>query len=500
MIRWWLALPFVVASLGAQQPAPQSDSANGRRLMVSRRYTDAVAVYTGVLQRLPPQDTSRKMYLFRRALAMHQRALSSADSGRGAMDTSALADYRAVRLLDRGKYYAAASANAAVLLRAVGKHAEAHAFFRDAAMVDHPAKAYFLLNEGREAEALGWPDSAALDYQRALGVAPDYSDALQPLLTLYLKHNQLDELLAVAAKWGPGVSDADVVTNALLAVMARPGTDTVHLARALLFLATSDAGAGVSPGDFTTLRAAALNSIARRQQWLRVPIAQLSDAYRLRPAAERFDGPSSGTWWRASDDRHHVWSVSLHALGDWYNTAGQSATAESYYEAAIGLPNLWDLYSSWVDLEALVPLATLYAREQTPGGGTRKLDDFVQYLYAAKGAAYLHNDLARAREFHMALGSLYAQRQEWEGSPTGAIFQLEHMRATTRLLGGRQPDGTVLRDPPALLEQLSTGYRATGNLDSARVVAWEARDGYATIGRRDAVERMDRLLEALGHP
>jgi tetratricopeptide (TPR) repeat protein len=496
--RWWLLLSWIVPSLGAQQATSQ-DTANGRRLMVSRRYTEAVKAYTEVLSRLPVQDTGRKMFLFRRALATHQRALSSGDSGRGAIDTSALIDYRAVRSLDSGKYYAAASANAAILLRSVGNHTEAYSLFRDAATVDHPAKAYFLLNEGREAEALGWPDSAERVYQRALAIEPQYPEALRSLLTLCLKRNQVDELIAVAAKLGPRAGDAEVVTNALLAVMERPGTDTTQLARAFLLIAGSDATAGVSPAEFTSHRAAALSAIARRQAWLLAPIEQLTDAYRMRSPAERFNGPSSGSWWRASDDRRHFWSVTLRALGDWYNTAGQPGTAESYYEAALGLPNLWDLYSRWVDLGALVPLATLYARDETPDRGARKLDDFVHYLYAAKGAAYLSNDLARAREFHMALGALYAQRHEWDGSPTGAIFQLEHMRAATRQLGGRLPGGGILRDPPALLELLSAGYRATGNVDSARAVALEARDGYFTIGNRDAAQRMNRLLEALGH-
>jgi tetratricopeptide (TPR) repeat protein len=504
---WLVALAFS-KTLAAQHPAVSpairaraaawADSVNqAKHLMGAAHYSQAAGLYSRLLEQLPAQDTTRARLLFQRALALHRRGLSGRDSNVSGGDTSALADYRAARSQDSGAYFAAASANAAVLLRSLGRHAEAYEYFRDAARVAHPARAYFLFNAGREAEALGLPDSAAADYDRALSAQGNYAEARRALLDLYLRRNRVEVVVALAAKWGSRVRDADVVNDALLDVLGRPGTDTVQLAAALVQLASNDAAAGLSPVEYGRLRRGRLDSIAASQRWLASPVSELLHVHEVREWDRPFQVSDGGDWWAVSDQRHHVWSVTLRTIGDWYNAGGKRTIAESYYEAALGYPYHHSLDQRWVDLDALVPLAGLYA-DRPPGVTGRPLDDFVDQLFAAKGAAYLDNDLHRAREFHMALGALFAQRHQWEGIPAGAIFQLERMRDVTSTLAAGGGSGQGAQDPPELLELLVIGYQTMGNVDSARVLAAAVRAAYATLGRRDGVARMDRVIEELG--
>src|SRR5687768_8065718 len=79
----------------------------------------------------------------------------------------------------------------------------------------------------------------------------------------------------------------------------------------------------------------------------------------------------------------------------------------------------------------------------------RELEHLLDFVFNAKGQAYRGADLDRIRQFHMTLGAYYAGRRAWAGTPRGAIFQLERMRAATQSL---RAAGRDVGDPPELLE------------------------------------------------
>ena len=165
---------------------------------------------------------------------------------------------------------------------------------------------------------------------------------------------------------------------------------------------------------------------------------------------------------------------------------------------AFGWPNA-SLHERWVDLDAMLPLAIIYAHRASTAPQSdslsRLIEAYTGFLFRGKGASYAAGDIQRERYFHMTLGALFAERAQWGDGPMdarGAVFQLEHMRQLSSLLS-RQTRRPV-SDPPELLEQLVRGYRAQGRRIDADRVACEVRDAYGRLGRAQDRSRADSLI------
>lgn len=487
------ALALVAPRVWGQGAAAEAAYQEGKQYLATGRFSEAEDAFSKVLSWVAPQQASlRAGALFGRAIAVQQRALSGGDSGTAAPLSQITADYGEARQLDSATYYAAASANTAILLRRAGRHEEALAGFRNAAATTHPARAYFLLRAAQEWETLERWDSAAAYYERALTAQPGYPEARRGLLELHLRRGDPGRVVALAAKWSMEPEHVAPVSDALLAVLARPEVRAAVLDSALLQLARNDAAASLGPDHFERARRAPLQQVSELHAPLRQGVRALLDAYRRPGPDEALRPVAEPPWWTTSLARRRVWSATLRSLGDWYNRAGAPHQAARFYEAALGLPGS-GVYTDWVDLDALTPLAVIYA--EASGGGAEAqqamLDGFIMMLFEGKAAAYQKDDMRRVREFHMALGTIYARRGQWVGSPRGAIFQLEHMRrATLRLFG---QTGQRLVDPPELLESLVQGYLATNRTDAARRLAAEVAEQYRRLGIEEGAARMERV-------
>jgi hypothetical protein len=213
------------------------------------------------------------------------------------------------------------------------------------------------------------------------------------------------------------------------------------------------------------------------------------DAYRPRAGNELFHDTSD--WWHRNDSRRAAWSRMLRSLGDSYNGTGKPLIAESYYEAAVGLPNA-RFEQSWIDLDALLPLVLLYT--QRAEGRSRedelvqRVDELTNMLFYGKMQAIQEGNPQRIRYFHMTLGALYAAQERWGPGVRGAIYQLEHMRQMTALANERAQEKLI--DPPELLEKLARGYAATGQTANARRVAAETVTAYDKLGKKSDAARV----------
>ena len=206
---------------------------------------------------------------------------------------------------------------------------------------------------------------------------------------------------------------------------------------------------------------------------------------RLRTASEgsgRGDLPGA-EWWAQSQGRHAIWSTVLGGIGHWHDARGADSTAMAYYEAALGIPWRYNEPPEWIDIELVFPLAVLYSDNAAQRASPERLNKFLDGVFMSKLLAYQQRDLPRIRRFHTSLGAFFASRDEWRGTPRGAIYQLESMRNTTRQLNQGARDGEVLRDAPELLRQLVIGYCTTGAPEKATQVAGEIAAENRRLGR-----------------
>jgi tetratricopeptide (TPR) repeat protein len=510
LARWCGAAVLLLATSGAVLgQVPQSRAAAGRAARAGR-YTEARTAYRAVLAAAPVQDSAvRAEALFGEAFATQQ--LLVPDSGLATDTRNIVNGYLAARSLDSARLYAPASNNAGVLLRSLGDHAKALALFRDAAAAKTANRPLFLLNAGREFEALRQPDSAAALYRQALASDSSYGEARAALLTLYRQSENVDSLIAAATRWH-GPDAIGLVNDAILRIL----TDTRHQLQTpagqmlLILFGRNLAEQQPEPRYFTREIAPRLSAVADLRPFLKDGARSLIESYQPRKPGNRYAEPGN-VWWQRHDLSVRgeyarmaplAWSSILRGLGDRYMQGGDLETAASYYEAALDFPRSQQA-DPRMDLSALMPLGIIYVTRAKSGdsAAVERLNRFVGYMFYGKGDAYESRDLRRIRAFHMALGELFARQEMW-GTPSqvrGAIFQLERMRMLTRAIQQEDPQHPVT-DPPGLLEHLAEAYRATGQPTLARGAAVAAREAYLKAGLTADAERMTGMIADLGSP
>jgi hypothetical protein len=257
----------------------------------------------------------------------------------------------------------------------------------------------------------------------------------------------------------------------------------------LVLCARAWAVMGLGPASFSLSEESRLRGILRLHPETKPIIEPMLEAYRPRTGSDRFHDTSD--WWHKNNSRRAAWSRMLRSLGDSYNTGGKPLIAESYYEAAVGLPNA-RFEQTWIDLDALLPLALLY--EQRSEGRARgddlvqRVDELTNMLFYGKMAAIQEGNPQRIRYFHMTLGALFAAQERWGEGPRGAIYQLEHMRQMTEMANRTAQEKLI--NPPELLEKLARGYAATGRTADARRVAAETVTAYDKLGKKSDAARV----------
>jgi len=495
MIRHWQALACALAiscvpqaTCGGQGASAASYVAAGDRMLEAGRYEDARRAYTNAERVAGGNKSLQASALFGKALASQQSAASGSDT-LGSSD-SVLADYRAARILDSSRLFGPASNNVGLVLRARGRHREALRYFLDAAGTRHRARAYFYLNAGGEYQRLGKADSATSMYRKALETDPGYAEARQALLRLYVRRSIPDSLLSAAKTWSFDPSSSAPVNDAILAFLLKPGAPAgkAYADSLLLTLAGNFASAGLSAPRFNSAYAERLADVQRRYQALADPITALRDAYRERGPTQLYVEPARAAWWHQTDGHkgpRAVWSRCLRTLGDGHTQAGNTDVAASYYEAAVGYPGT-EFLERWVDLDALLPLGVIYVARASDRSqdqrAVQRLNQLIDRLFEGKAVAYESGDLPRIRSFHITLGKMYADREQWGDmyNARSAVFQLERMQMMTRRM--RQEGHPEAFDPPQLLLTLATGYFNTGRAAEGRRTALAAAATYGRLG------------------
>ncbi|GLC27833.1 hypothetical protein [Roseisolibacter agri] len=478
--RGQLPTPTRVSSAAAATSRLQQ----GRALLDARRFAEARDAFAAVLDADVELDAgSRAVAHFGRGVAV-QELLRDAEVSDSGVVAAALADYDQARQLDSAAYFAAAGYNAALLHRAMGRHDRAAATFVAVSAAEPPARrARTLLRAARELEAAGTPgagDSARALYRRALAADSSLDDARLALA---------GQPTGVAPAWSLASltallrdsSRAPAVAEATLAALhARPAFPPPVADSLLQLLATANVVASLSSETFAATQRDRLRDVPSLHPTLRDGVTAMLAAYASTPVTPEARWWQSGSW-----DRRRAWSGVLRTIGEWHERDGREALAATYYERALGFPD--EEVGPWVDLNAVLPLVLIYDRRaRTSPEAAQRLDRLMRSVFEGKAIAYQREDIPRIRQFHIALGSYYAGRRQWVGTPRGAIFQLERMREMTRRMGGAAQG---VWDPPLLLEQLMEGYLATNRADDARRLLPALTEANRHAGRADTTAR-----------
>ncbi len=497
-------LAFATA-LAAQAPGSVSTAATAARtrLTAGRASLDAGQFATARAQFDAAIATGSALGTSERAAAYFGRGVAAQELLRRAAGDSAdaayeavLADYAWARGADPGRYAATATYNEALIQRALGRHDEAARSFRAAAAAGTPAtRGRALLHAAQELEAAGGAGAADSAFALYTAAAAADSSLVDARLALARRPASAATASAVASSLEALLRDSsrapDVADAALAALTAEPAVDPVTAGRLLLTLVRANNAANVSASYFATAQRARVDSAAERHPALRDAIVAMREAYGGRDVNANARSPfrRAGWWEEERDTRTRAWNAMLRTIGGWHERGGRDSLAMRYYAGAIGYP--YDMMDPWADLDALLPLVLLHDRRAaTSPDAARELDRLINFTFGGKGSAYAAADLSRIRQFHMTLGAYYASKEQWAGTPRGAVFQLDRMRATTAQLNGRTGSRRgALVDPPELLEQLILGYIATGRAAAAPPVISELSAANAAVGREDTSER-----------
>ena len=481
-----LSLAAVAHNVQAQ-PSGSAVLARAKAALESGDFAVAEAIYDSTIASARDSATKGQGY-FGRAYSSQRRLMADHDSLAAEEAKAIVDDYRRAAELEPSLALAAAS-NGSAALQAAGLKDAAVQLLRDRTPGTPQAQdAPALLRIGELFERQGLRDSASVYVARALRADGSSADALRAQLRLSAR-DAPDSLLALSATFLKRPDAAPVVEDALLNFLETPSARGALADSSLVLCARAWAVMGLGPASFSLSEESRLRRILALHPETKPSIEPMLDAYRPRAGNDLFHDTSD--WWRRNNSRHAAWSRMLRSLGDSYNLTGKPLIAESYYEAAVGLPNA-RFEQTWIDLDALLPLALLY--EQRAEGRSQRddlvqrVDELTNMLFYGKMAAIQEGNPQRIRYFHMTLGALFAAQERWGEGPRGAIYQLEHMRQMTTL--ANETAREKLMDPPELLEKLARGYAATGQTANSRRVAAETVTAYGKLGKKSDAARV----------
>ena len=467
--------------------------ANARQLADNGSYRGAEAAYTAVLGLAGLSNNGRATAHFGRAYSAQQRVLNGDTAGSPVQIDAVLADYNMAQSLDSATYGAAMYNNIGILLKAVGRPADAVEYLRRAVGAAGPSRAKFLFNAGENFERLERFDSAAVYYRRALETDTSRTDALKSLLRVQLRSASTAAVLNIAERWARDSAHAAVVAAAVpdLLMRGRVLSDEDAVRTMDVFAAALPVGRVGFTAFQMEMRGRLLTARSARPQ-LQGGIDALVDAYDLR--REPYREPQSARWWRAPGIRQRqrsaAWSSVLRWVGDLHNSNGQIAVARGFYQASLG--NLNNLNRPDVDRAAILPLTLIYVQEANTEA-ERNLVNRAGTAFridAASGAG----ELEQIRQYHLTMATLYAARGRWDTAGAyNAEKQTELLRQAAQKLETTTNRAAYV--PPNLLEKLAVHYRTTSRTAKADSVTQQVQAYYVRKNRTDeaaaAVSRIE---------
>lgn len=432
--------------------------------------------------------------IFGKAFAEQQTIAS--DSVAPAVAGRLVNEYRLAQRLDSVRYQAAAEFNIALLLASAGRHGESATAYLRVAQLDKTLRGASLLAAARELNQAGQRTRALSAARQAAADATVAAEAQALLVALHRDMRDPAALIALADTLQSPSAPLAKVNEALADMMQdRRWAGTPWAERCLILLARNVALLDVGPVHFTATQRGSLEQAAKVHANTPIggAIRAFLEAYRLRDSTETYTGDSGPSWWtqRTPDDRRRTtWSRSLRGLGDWYNRAGVTRVAISFYESALGSPT-FPVHEEWVDPEALPPLPALYATLPDTGAfwdRINRVESLTNALFEGKAVMRPGNH-RRLRFIRLTLGSLFARQGRWDNAWHGAIYQLEETRRLTQRLA-LDSLGEAGHLPPDVYELLFAEYVKRTCTNEALSLGQDLHDEYA---RRGASADRDRI-------
>ncbi len=251
-------------------------------------------------------------------------------------------------------------------------------------------------------------------------------------------------------------------------------------------LADALAAQRYDPRKFAGLPAGAVLVKLRADATLGQPARELL-ALHARPVAE----PGKYPWWSrgfnpydrtAPGSRAERLQRLASSLARWYrdgNSADEIAPGVPYAELAS------ELNGESIEPRAILELATMYAAAGQRDDLQRLGNTRIKKLFDGKMAAYHEaqssGDYRGIYDFHMALGAIYGNLEQWTDpnggeQPTSAIFQLKRARWAAGKINEKLPADSKERVvvPSAAIQLLATAYERTGRTDDSLKLRIEA--------------------------
>lgn len=387
--------------------------------------------------------------------------------------------------LDTGTEYTAAVVQFVNLASETGRYAAAASLLDDVALVESPGRSYYQLDAGQAYLQADEPELAMDRFQRALQTDPNNVAAVAALIEVALDQGDYGRVLLASRLSRTAESSTRAYANRnLLELLRQDGPTLDEYDAALLLLGTTLADLGTGPTEFDRNYRLELSRAGRH------PGAdELLLGYAGAPTST-----GAPPWWNDTSARNKVWHRLMRRLGDWYAIRENMDQARRYYEAALGYPQT-EIFDRTVDVEALVPLASIYA--ELPAF---EFDRFSDWLFSEKQLAYhiLRSERPDAvpilRRLHMSLGLMFARQYQWGNSPFdpyGAAFQLQRMWDFTERM---RDEGVDIDAPPELLEQLAYANFALDRTAEARRASEAAMHGYLERGSDVDADRFGQIL------
>lgn len=439
--------------------------------------------YLGLVdqQQAPTQtDPNRRSALLSSALAQYRRAIAAAPESAGVLNNMARVQW------ELGQTNAALAS----LSQAVALNDPRRGFYTE-------QYADLLLQAGR------WRDACRF-YAVVAGEQPQNRKVHRKMVDACMRHGPdlLGWYLWELARSGQVLQVQDHV----LQVVADPAWSFLQRAELMGLLAYCLARKNETPQEWN-------DSPAGRR------IRELVDHPEIGPGAKGLVHlyaqeplvPENVRWWtrliESGQEPHRgIWPYEaflelVRSLGDRAGADGNLERKEQFYLFAVaakpGAP----------DPEALLGLANLYSER----GETAKIQALLQRhqvdIFEGKGQAYSHSQTETIYRYHMALGVIYSQLEQWKtpGVIDSALFQLNRAVETADRLnrssatGGGSGAGTTAAPvvvPTRLVDLLAAGYEKTGQRDAAVRTRFDQAERYLKIDQPEAAARVMAPLKS----
>lgn len=491
--------PFIASVLGccllnaagvtvqAQETADDL-AAHGREALAAGRNEEALELFDDAFP-LATDRATRDRLLFYRAVT-YQR-LAEVAEGDSRQDLLQRSERLYDAYLEANPDSGSAANNLAMVYAALGWNDTAAELFERALALQDDKQGLYLKNYAEFLDDAGKWEEAKEVYSRMVQEQP-LSPALQKSMAERFGEagiNQYAGLLWQLLETGYARQAAD---NALDALETGDGSKNDR-AELLTIVCVALSRAPYTPDRFADLGLTeALRAIGSDPE-IGPGAADIIRVHNV----EKLD-PRYYEWWAYrfhpdEDPVRGVWPADgfralIRSLGSRYRQLGEPGLAESYYRLAANLE------PHEVDPAAIRDLTQLYIEENQLPKVNRLAAEYEDRLFEAKGGAYRNSRLRKIFEFHRTLGELYATIGRWGDSSEidSAIFQLEHAQEKSREIEHRAA-GTPpaeYRFSPDMVNMLATGYVATGQTSRSYDLRIDEAERFQQQGDERAVRKV----------